>query len=93
MLYWLSNAAAAPARPCWEAAPSMSAPPLPPMRTPALAGMFSSDPMRISRRWAEARFANLVHFDELPAGGSLAALEQPALLAAGIRAAFRGLRA
>ena len=93
MMYWLSNAGASSARLYWEAVPSMSAPPPPPMRTPAAISMFPKELVRISRRWAEVRFANLVHFDELPAGGHFAALEQPALLAAGIRAAFRGLRA
>ena len=49
--------------------------------------------VRISRRWAEARFSNLVHSNELEASGHFAALEQPVLLTEEIRAAFRELRA
>ena len=43
------------------------------------------------RSWAERAF-NIVHWSELPKGGHFAALEQPELLAADIRAFFRPLR-
>jgi pimeloyl-ACP methyl ester carboxylesterase len=91
MLYWLTNAGASSARLYWESQASMSAPPAAPMQTPTAISMFPKELVRISRRWAETRFSNLVHFNELAAGGHFAALEQPVLLAEEIRTGFRGL--
>jgi len=92
MLYWLTNAGASSARLYWEAQSSMSGPPPGIMHTPTAISMFPKELVRISRRWAEARFSNLVDFNELEAGGHFAALEQPVLLTEEIRVAFRGLR-
>ena len=92
MLYWLANAGASSARLYWEGQTSMSGPPSGIMRTPTAISMFPKELVRISRRWAETRFSNLVHFNELEAGGHFAALEQPALLTEEIRTAFRALR-
>ncbi len=94
MMYWLPEAGASSARLYWEAQPSMSNPPLSDkMRIPASISMFPRELVRISRRWAEARFGNLVHFNELEHGGHFAALEQPVLFTDEIRASFRELRA
>jgi pimeloyl-ACP methyl ester carboxylesterase len=92
MLYWLTNAGASSARLYWEGHASMSGPPPTPMLTPTAISMFPKELVRISRRWAETRFSNLVHFNELAAGGHFAALEQPGLLTEEIRTGFRGLR-
>jgi microsomal epoxide hydrolase len=92
MLYWLTNAGASSARLYWEAQSSMSAPPPAIMPMPTAISMFPKELVRISRRWAETRFSNLVHFNELTAGGHFAALEQPVLMTDEIRTAFRGLR-
>jgi pimeloyl-ACP methyl ester carboxylesterase len=92
MLYWLTNAGASSARLYWEAQASMSGPPPAPMQTPTAISMFPKELVRISRRWAETRFSNLVHFHELAAGGHFAALEQPDLLTKEIRTGFRGFR-
>jgi microsomal epoxide hydrolase len=92
MLYWLTNAGASSARLYWEGQSSMSGPAPGTMHTPTAISMFPKELVRISRRWAETRFSNLVHFNELEAGGHFAALEQPVLLTEEIRAAFRGLR-
>ncbi len=93
MMYWLPNAGASSARLYWEAQSSMSNPPSSdPMRTPAAISMFPRELVRISRRWAEKRFSNLVHFNELQHGGHFAALEQPVLFTDEIRVSFRGLR-
>jgi microsomal epoxide hydrolase len=93
MLYWLSNAGASSARLYWESQSSMSGPPPGTMQMPTGISMFPKELVRISRRWAETRFSNLIHFNELDAGGHFAALEQPVLLTEEIRAGFRGLRA
>ena len=92
MLYWLTNTGASSARLYWQAQAAMSGPPPAPMQVPAAISMFPKELVRISRRWAEKRFSNLVHFNELDRGGHFAALEQPALLVEEIRAGFRGLR-
>jgi microsomal epoxide hydrolase len=92
MLYWLTNTGASSARLYWEGQSSMSGPPPGTMRTPTAISMFPKELVRISRRWAETRFSNLVHSNELEAGGHFAALEQPVLLTEEIRAAFPGLR-
>ena len=64
-----------------------------PMRIPSGISMFSKELVRNSRRWAEARFDRLVHFNELARGGHFAALEQPLPLVDELRATFRRLRA
>jgi pimeloyl-ACP methyl ester carboxylesterase len=93
MLYWLANAGASSARLYWEAAASMSAPPSEAMAMPTAISMFPGELVRISRRWAQARYSNLIHFNELGQGGHFAALEQPALFTDEVRAGFRSLRA
>ena len=93
MLYWLPNAGASSARLYWESAAAMASPPsIDPVRVPAAFSVFPREIMRTSRRWAERRYPNLVHFAELDRGGHFAALEQPELFVGEVRAAFRGLR-
>ncbi len=92
MLYWLPNAGASSARLYWEAQSDMATPPADPMHTPMGISMFPKELVRISRRWAETRFADLVHFNELERGGHFAALEQPGLFVDELRTSFRGLR-
>ncbi|WNG43863.1 epoxide hydrolase 1 [Archangium minus] len=94
MLYWLPNAGPSSARLYWESAQAMKqgGPPSMPMPTPAGISMFPGEQIRVSRRWAESRFARLVHFNELERGGHFAALEQPALFVEEVRATFAGLR-
>jgi len=63
-----------------------------PMQIPAGISMFPGEQVRLSRRWAEPRFANLVHFNTLDRGGHFAALEQPDLFVDELRASFATLR-
>jgi pimeloyl-ACP methyl ester carboxylesterase len=94
MLYWLTNTGASSARLYWEAMQSMRQGGMPtaPMQTPAAISMFPGEQLRLSKRWAEHRFAHLVHFNELDKGGHFAALEQPAVFTDEVRAAFRFAR-
>ncbi|WP_323145021.1 epoxide hydrolase family protein [Massilia phyllosphaerae] len=94
MLYWLSNAGASSARLYWEAMRAMREGGMPsaPMQTPAAISMFPGEQLRLSKRWAERRFARLVHFNELDKGGHFAAMEQPAAFTDEVRAAFRFAR-
>jgi pimeloyl-ACP methyl ester carboxylesterase len=63
-----------------------------PIEVPYGFTMLPREHVRKSRRWIERRYPNLVHFDEADAGGHFAALEQPEVMIADIRATFRGLR-
>ena len=94
MLYWLPNTGASSARLYWESMTSMTSggSPSEPMRMPTAISMFPGEQLRISRRWAERRVANLVHFNELDRGGHFAALEQPGSFVAENRAGFSGPR-
>ena len=44
--------------------------------------------MRLSRRWAERRYKNIVYWNALPRGGHFAAWEQPDLFVGEVRAAL-----
>ncbi|GGD26054.1 epoxide hydrolase family protein [Aureimonas glaciei] len=94
MLYWLSNAGASSARLYWETA--RETPRIAtidePMPTPTGISMFPGEKLRLSKRWAEPRFANLVHFNEVAEGGHFAAWEQPTAFVNEVRRTFRGLR-
>jgi pimeloyl-ACP methyl ester carboxylesterase len=94
MLYWLPNAGPSSVRLYWEAAEAMKNGGMPsePMPTPAGISQFPGEQGGISRRWAESRFAKLIHFNELDRGGHFAALEQPELFIDEVRSSFRSLR-
>lgn len=94
MLYWLPNASASSARLYWESMSAMMSgpPPFYPSTMPTGISMFPKEQVRISKRWAEARFKKLVHYKQAAAGGHFAALEQPKEFVDGVRATFRSLR-
>jgi epoxide hydrolase len=94
MLYWLPNTGASSARLYWQAMQDMMKGGMPstPMLTPTGISMFPGEQVRLSRRWAESRFAKLVHFNELSKGGHFAALEQPASFIDELRSTFRVVR-
>lgn len=88
-LYWLSNSAGSAGRLYWE---SFNDPDLSAIDLPVGCSLFPAEIFRCSRRWAEARFRNLIHWNELPRGGHFAALEQPELFVEELRVCFRALR-
>ncbi|MCB1298494.1 MAG: epoxide hydrolase [Microthrixaceae bacterium] len=88
-LYWLTGTAASSARLYWESFGSFNAAPV---SIPVGCSIFPREFLRSSRRWAEKRFANLVHWNELDKGGHFAAFEQPELFTDEVRASFRSLR-
>ena len=94
MLYWLPNTGASSARLYWEAMMSMRSGGFPtePMSVPAGISVFPAELVRLSRRWAERRFSNLVHFNERKKGGHFAALERAADFVDEVRTTFRSLR-
>jgi microsomal epoxide hydrolase len=95
MLYWLPNAGASAARVYWEMAQGRWSPPADvdsPITVPVGITIMPREYVRKPRRWAERRYTDLVHFEEIAAGGHFAVLEQPAALTEQIRAAFRHAR-
>jgi epoxide hydrolase len=94
MLYWLPNTGASSARLYWEGLQAMMQGGMPTSAVQVATGisMFPGEQIRLSRRWAESRFAKLIHFNELKQGGHFAALEQPEVFADEIRNTFSSLR-
>ena len=54
--------------------------------------IFPKDISYSSRRWAEARFKNIVHWKEYPKGGHFAAFEQPKIFVEDLRACFAKMK-
>ena len=92
MLYWLPNAGPSSARFYWEGAREMArGMPAAPIPLPAGVSMFPGEQMRLSQRWAAARFADLRFFGEAEHGGHFAAMENPATFVEHLRATFRAI--
>ncbi len=89
MLYWLTRSGASSARMYWE---SFGTRYRDQVEVPTGVSVFPKEIFRPSRRWAERRYANIVHWEELDRGGHFAAFEQPALFVDQVRKAFRGMR-
>ena len=89
MMYWLTNAGASSGRIYWESFARTSAEPI---SIPVGCSIFPKEIFRTSRRWAEKRFSNIVHFNELDKGGHFAAMEQPASYLDEVRTCFRQVR-
>jgi len=89
MMYWLSNSAASSARLYWESFRSWDRTPI---TKPVGVSLFRRELFTTSRRWAQMRYPNLIHFNALDRGGHFAALEQPALFVDELRSCFRTLR-
>jgi pimeloyl-ACP methyl ester carboxylesterase len=88
MLYWLTNSAASSARLYWHSFRSFQGGAV---SLPTGCSIFPMEIFRISRRWAEARYTNITHWNELPKGGHFAAMEQPAAFVAELKACFGGM--
>jgi pimeloyl-ACP methyl ester carboxylesterase len=95
-LYWLTNSAASAARIYWEtmgqsvvlaAAQKTSE-----ISLPVAITVFPQEVYRAPETWARRAYRSLSYFNEVDKGGHFAAWEQPELLAAELRAAFRPLR-
>ncbi len=85
MLYWLTNSAASSAQLYWHSFSDF------PSETVDLPMGGTVAPMEIfgpSRRWAEARFKNIVHWGEPERGGHFLAMERPETFVAEVRACF-----
>ena len=89
MLYWLPATGASSARLYWESFASFASTKL---ELPVGVSIYPTEIFRPSRRWAERRMSNIIHWNELPKGGHFAAWEQPATYVDEIRTCFRQVR-
>lgn len=89
MMYWLTNSGGSSAQLYWE---SFSNQKREPIQTPMGVSVFPREIFRSSRRWAEKRYLNLIHYNILEKGGHFAAFEQPELFVEELRSCFRSLR-
>jgi pimeloyl-ACP methyl ester carboxylesterase len=89
-LYWLTDSATSSAQLYWENnSNNFNAVDI---SIPAAVTVFPGEIYRAPRSWAERAYHKLMYFNEVDKGGHFAAWEQPELLAAEVRAAFRSLR-
>ncbi|WEK43660.1 MAG: epoxide hydrolase [Candidatus Sphingomonas colombiensis] len=89
MLYWLPGTAASSARLYWESFNDFAAGTV---AVPVACSLFPKEIFGASRRWAERRYPNIVHWGEPPRGGHFAAFEQPELFVEELCAGFRAMR-
>ena len=89
MLYWWPATGASSARLYWE---SFNQPSLDTVTVPTGCSIFPKEIFQCSRRWAEKKFTNLVHWNELDAGGHFAAFERPETYVDEVRTCFRHMR-
>lgn len=89
MLYWLPGTATSSARLYWESFGRFAAARV---ELPVACSLFPKEIFGASRRWAERRYPNIVHWGEPARGGHFAAFEQPELFVEEVRVGFRAMR-
>ena len=89
MLYWLPAAGASAARLYWQSFRKFD---IAPVDIPTGCSIFPKEIFRPSRRWAAARYRNIVYWNELERGGHFAAFEQPEVFVQEVRTCFRHMR-
>jgi epoxide hydrolase len=91
MFYWAPKSVASAARIYYEAGRDPADFRYPKVEVPTGVAVFPAEPWQAPRHWVESRF-NIERWTEMPRGGHFAALEQPDLLLADLRAFFAGHR-
>lgn len=89
-LYWLTNTASSSARLYWESQDEMFQQPM--VHLPVGCSIFPAEIMRAPRRWADACYSNIIHWNKVAKGGHFAAFEQPAIFCEELRNCFRQIR-
>jgi hypothetical protein len=89
-LFWLTNTAVSSARLYWENKLPFFTPKG--VNVPVAVSAFADELYQTPRSWAERAYPNLIFYNKHDRGGHFAAWEQPGLLTADLRAAFRNLR-
>ena len=94
-LYWLTKTATSSARLYWENHSNLLsavAQKTAEISIPVAITVFPEEIYRTPETWARRAYRNLAYFHEVDKGGHFAAWEQPELLSAELRAAFKPLR-
>jgi pimeloyl-ACP methyl ester carboxylesterase len=91
MLYWVTQTAASSARLYWEHMHGGALGGAPYVLVPTGVARYPKEPLRYPRAWVERQY-NVTHWAVMPKGGHFAAMEQPELFAADVRAFFRTVR-
>ena len=89
MLYWCTASAASSARLYWHSFNELSTGDI---ILPTGCSVYPKEIFRASRRWAERRYKNLIHWSVLDKGGHFAAFEVPEVFVKEVRDCFRTLR-
>ncbi|MEO1046644.1 MAG: epoxide hydrolase family protein [Pseudomonadota bacterium] len=84
-LYWFTRSAASSARLYWE---SFGGNAMEPITMPMGGTIFPKELFQTSRRWAEKRFSNIIHWSVADHGGHFAAFERPDIFVEELRACF-----
>ncbi len=90
MMYWLTGSAASSARLYWQSFNELNS--SEEITLPVGCSIFPGEILRASRRWAEKRYRNIIHWGELDRGGHFAAFEQPERFVDEVRCCFQALR-
>jgi pimeloyl-ACP methyl ester carboxylesterase len=93
-LYWLTNTAISSARLYWDNVHFPSGGFFDPrgIKIPVAVSAFPDEIYQAPKSWAEKAYPKLIFYNRPPKGGHFAAWEQPMLLTADLRAAFKPLR-
>ena len=89
MLYWCTGSAASSARLYWHSFNQLSTGDI---TLPTGCSIYPQEIFLSSRRWAERRYKNLIHWSELDKGGHFAAFEVPEVFVNEVRSCFRTMR-
>jgi pimeloyl-ACP methyl ester carboxylesterase len=89
-LYWLTNTTVSAARLYWESKLAFFAPKNVPI--PTAVSAFPNELYQAPRSWTEKAYPKLIYYKKADKGGHFAAWEQPEILVADLRAAFKTLR-
>jgi pimeloyl-ACP methyl ester carboxylesterase len=89
-LYWLTNTGISSGRLYWENKGAFFD--ARGITIPVAVSAFSDELYQCPKTWAEGAYSKLIYYNKHDVGGHFAAWEQPALLSADLRAAFRSLR-
>ena len=89
MLYWCNASAASSARLYWESFTNLSTDEV---VVPTGCSIYPKEIFQASRRWADRRFKNIIHWSELDNGGHFSAFEVPETFVNEVRNCFRAVR-
>jgi pimeloyl-ACP methyl ester carboxylesterase len=89
-LFWLTNTAVSASRLYCENKLAFFG--LKNVKIPVAVSVFPDEIYAAPRSWVEKAYPNLIYYNKLTKGGHFAAWEQPELMTAELRAAFKPLR-